>query len=95
MPPGDRILHLCNFSTYYMERECIADFRFGSAHIARFIRDGLDAEGIYRKLRQRGVRWLLHASISTRQYLNIPGFFDVPVRGWAEFKKLLTRRAIL
>jgi len=92
LPHDARILYLCHFSTYFVERECIADFHFGQAQITRIIRQGRTAEGIHEKLRQLGVRWLLSTGTGAAQYITIPGFFDVPEGGWREMKRLLAER---
>ncbi len=92
VPPQARIMCLCNFSTYYIERECVAEFRFGRSRIARIIREGGSAMRIGVKLRQRGIRWLLSSRSGTAAYVGLPGFFDVPAGGWRAFRDLLSRR---
>jgi hypothetical protein len=92
VPPGDRILFLCHFSSYYVERECITDVHFGRAKITDIIREGRDADGIARRLRQRGIGWLLLTGTGAAIYRHVPGFFDVPDGGWEEWKRMLERR---
>lgn len=87
--PRERILYLCHFNTYHVERECLADFHFGTAHVTRIIRKGRTASGMDRELKRRGIRWLLSTGTGAAQYAGIPGFFDVPPRGWREFKEML------
>ena len=92
LPQHARILYLSHFSTYFVERECIADFHFGQAHITRIIRQGRTAQGISKQLRQLGIRWLLSTGTGAVQYMQIPGFFDVPEGGWREMKRLLAEQ---
>jgi hypothetical protein len=92
LPPGDRVLYLCNFVSYYVERECITDFHFGRARITDIIREGRDAEGIARQLRRRGIGWLLLTGSGAAGYRHIHGYFDVPEGSWAEWKRMLKER---
>ncbi len=91
-PASARILQVANFSSYFIERECISDFHFGRAHITKIIRDAGSPDEIGRRFKRLGIRWLLHSSSGIRQYLRIPGFFDVPERDWAIFKEFLATR---
>ncbi|MEK7764964.1 MAG: hypothetical protein AAB368_01890, partial [bacterium] len=89
VPPAERVMLLCHFNSYYIERECLGDFHFGSAQGVKVIRAGRTADGIRKRLRQLGVRWLLSLGPMAEQYADIPGFFDVPPGGWAAWKRFL------
>jgi tetratricopeptide (TPR) repeat protein len=92
VPASGRVLVMCNFTTYYYERECLAEFHYGQSRLTRFIREGGDAGGIALVLKRRGVEWLLASGSTVHQYLRIPGYFDVPPPGWEEFKRFLAER---
>jgi hypothetical protein len=38
LPPDARLMYLCHFNSYYVERECVNDFHFGRARIVDMIR---------------------------------------------------------
>jgi tetratricopeptide (TPR) repeat protein len=88
----ERVLWLCHFNTYYANRECIADFHFGTAHLTRILREAPTAPGIAKRLRQRGIDWLLSTGTGAVQYADIPGFFDVPDAGWRAWRRMLAER---
>jgi len=92
-PSNARIMFLCHFSTYYVERECIADFHYGTSRITKILLERRTAPEIDKKLRQIGFRWLLSTGPGAGQYLKIPGYFDVPIGIWKEWKRLLSERA--
>lgn len=92
-PPGARIWYLSNFSTYYVQRECVADFHFGRSRFTEFALARPTAEGMAKGFRQRGFDYLLSTGHEAAQYLDIPGYFDLPDRTWAEFRRLLATRA--
>jgi len=92
-PKNARIMFLCHFSTYYFERECMADFHFGTAQITKILLERRTAPEIDKRLRQTGFRWLLSTGPGAAQYLYLPGYFGVPPAVWAEWKLLLSERA--
>ena len=92
VPREDRILFLCHFSSYYVERECITDVHFGRARVTDIIREGRTADGIARQLRRRGIGWLLLTGTGAAIYRHVPGYFDVPDGAWAEWKRMLEER---
>jgi Flp pilus assembly protein TadD len=93
VPRGDRILYACNFCTYYVERECIADFHFDRAHITKLIRESGTAEELAKSLKRRGIGWILSTGTLAAQYGHIPGFFGLTENQWREFKRFLATRA--
>lgn len=93
VPRGDRIMFLSHFSSYYFERECIAEFHYGRARITRLVNDNPTAEAMDRRLRQQGIRWLLDVWGGPLQYTYINGFYAATGESIGEFKRLLSERA--
>ncbi len=93
VPKGDRVLYACNFSTYYVERECLADFHYDQAHLTRLLRKAGTAEELALTLKRLGIRWILSTGTLAAQYKHIPGFFDLTTKHWREFKHFLATRA--
>lgn len=92
-PKDARIMFLNNFSTYYFERQCIADFFFGKAQMTRILNERRTAPEIKKRMRQIGFRWILSTDQGVAQYFGIPGYFDVPAGVWREWKILLSEHA--
>ena len=93
VPGGERIWYLSSPFTYYVDRECLADFHFGTSQFIRLARSAPTAEAMAKRFHQLGFRWLLSTGSVVEQYLHIPGYFDLPEPTWREFKQLLATRA--
>jgi tetratricopeptide (TPR) repeat protein len=92
--PGDgRVWFLSDPFTYYVERECAADFPFGTSQFTRLARAAPTAEAMAKRFRQLGFRWLLSTGGNATQYASIPGYYDVPTEVPVAFKRLLATRA--
>jgi tetratricopeptide (TPR) repeat protein len=94
VPRGARILYASNFSTYYVERECLADFFFGTAHLTKLLNKTPDSAGFARELKRRGIGWILSTGTLAAQYRGVPGFFGLPEGKWREFKRFLATRTV-
>jgi len=92
LPRNARIMFLSHFSTYYYERECIADFHYGTSHLAEILRENRTAEDMDKRLRQLGIRWLLDIWTGPNQYGKIPGYYDVPPGVPEQFKRFIAER---
>src|SRR6185436_13929909 len=92
-PADARIWYMANFSTYYVERECLAEFHFGRSQFARLAEAHPTAAGMAKRFRQLGFPYLLSTGAIAEQYVSTTGYFDLPAGTWAEFKRLLATRA--
>jgi len=92
LPKSARILYICQHSTWYLDRECIADFHYWESNLTRIISTGRNEEGIAKRFRQLGVGWILSTMGRAEMYAKIPGYFAVPPGGWEQFKSFLSRR---
>jgi len=92
VPAGDRIWFVSDFSTYYVRRECLADFHFGRSQFTRLMAEAPTAEALAVRLRQRGFRWICSTGQLQAQYLGTAGYFDAPPAAWGELKRFLTTR---
>jgi len=93
VPAGDRIWFLTHPFTYYVERECVADFHFGTSQFTRLARTAPTTNAMARRFRQLGFRWLLSTGANAAQYAAIPGYYDVPAGVPTALKRLLATRA--
>jgi 4-amino-4-deoxy-L-arabinose transferase-like glycosyltransferase len=93
VPRGERVWYLSNPFTYYVERECVADFHFGVSQFTRLAREARSAQGMAKRFRQLGFRWLLSTGPEVIQYSAFPDYFSLPEATWGEFKRLLATRA--
>ena len=92
VPRNARILYASNFSTYYVERECLADFFFGTSQLTKLLKMAPDDAGFARELKRRGIGWILSTGTLAAQYRGVSGFFDLPEGKWREFKRFLATR---
>ena len=92
VPRGGRVLFLCDFSTYYVERECVADFRFGKAKLSTLGESAPTAAGLARRLKQKGLRWLLFTGPHSSQFKDLPGYYNLGEAGWREFREFMATR---
>ncbi|MEK7475322.1 MAG: tetratricopeptide repeat protein [Candidatus Coatesbacteria bacterium] len=93
VPAGERIWFLTHPFTYYVDRECVADFHFGTSQFTRLARSAPTAGAMARRFRQLGVRWLLSTGGNATQYASIPGYYDVPAGVPEALKRLLATRS--
>jgi tetratricopeptide (TPR) repeat protein len=87
VPPGERVLVVSHFSTYYVERECLADYHTGRTRLAVILAEGRTAPGIARRLRQLGIRWLLFTAPGVADFAKVPGAWEVPAGAWEGFAR--------
>lgn len=92
VPPEDRIWFVSDFSTYYVRRECLADFHFGRSQFTRLLSEAPTADAFAIRLRQRGFRWICSTGQLQAQYLGTPGYFDAKPSAWSELKRFLSTR---
>jgi len=92
VPRGGKVLFLCDFSTYYVERECVADFRFGRAKLTTLVESAPTAAGLAKRLRQKGIGWLLFTGPHASQFKDLPGYYDLGETGWREFRNFMATR---
>lgn len=92
VPPDARILYVSHFSTYYVERECLADFHFAKAHLTRLLEHSRTAPDLALALKRRGIGWILSTGTLAAGYRHIPGYFDLPADRWRVWKEFLMTR---
>jgi len=92
VPREGRVLAVCAVHSYYLERETLTDVHYGRAHVTSVVRYGRDEEGIARRLRQLGVKWILAAEDLAGNFLPVHGFYDAPKAQWDEWLRFLARR---
>jgi len=93
VPPADRVLVASHFSTYYLERECLADYHTGRTRLASILAEGRTARGIAKRLRQLGIRWLLFTAPGVAEFAKVPGAWEVPAGGWEALAVVLRERS--
>ncbi|MEK7475363.1 MAG: glycosyltransferase family 39 protein [Candidatus Coatesbacteria bacterium] len=89
---ADRVLVVSHFSTYYIDRECLADYHTGRTRLAVILAEGRNAQGIARRLRQLGIRWLLFTAPGVADFAKVPGAWEVPPGAWEGFAGCLRER---
>ena len=92
LPKSARVLYVCQHSTWYFDRECMADYHYWESNLTRIISAGKTEAGIARRFRQLGINWILSTTGRIESYEKIPGYFDVPPDGWVRFKSFLETR---
>jgi hypothetical protein len=90
-PESARILAVCQHSTWYFDRECLADFHYWESNLTRIISAGRTEEGMAKRFKQLGIGWIYSMS-RTELYIHLPGYFSVPPDGWRRFKSFLETR---
>ncbi len=94
VPPQDRILFVEHFTSYYFDRECITNVHFGKGRMTAVLHEYRTQEGVARRLRQLGIKWILSTGRVAQSFARTPGYFEAPAESWIAFKRFLATRAV-
>jgi tetratricopeptide (TPR) repeat protein len=92
VPRQERVWFVSDFSTYFVQRECLADFHFGRSRFTQLLEEAPTADALARRLRQRGFRWICSTGALQAQYLFMPSYYAAPPAVWGQLKQFLATR---